>query len=142
MLPCGHESVANPDCCMATSLWLCGNRQSIIRDRGATGSRSLSHIAEKRKGPTEQMKKAVAELLGEGAASLNGEKSRFYSSPIPGRVPHFSPLLREVGFRLKSTGRRDIQTCPQPVTCAIMVEAVTVGTSQLVAPRSPLFHGF
>src|ERR1700730_3159697 len=73
-LPCGNESVANPDCGMATSLWLCWNRQSIIRARGATGSRSLSHIAEKRKGPTEQMKKAIAELPGEGAASLTGEK--------------------------------------------------------------------
>ena len=65
---------------MATSLWLYGNRQSIIRDRGATGSRSLSHIAEKRKGPTEQMKKAVAELPGEEVASLTGEKLLFTST--------------------------------------------------------------
>src|SRR6267154_2310878 len=36
----------------------------------------------------------------------------------------------------------DIQPCPQPITCAIMVEAVTVGRSQLDAPPSPLFHGF
>jgi hypothetical protein len=41
---------------LATSLWLCWNRQSIIPDRGAAGYRSLSHLAEKRKGPAEQMK--------------------------------------------------------------------------------------
>ena len=56
-LPGGHESVANPDCCMARSLWLRGNRQSTIPDRGAKGSRSLSRIAPKRKGPAEQMKR-------------------------------------------------------------------------------------
>jgi len=61
-LPCGNESVANPYCGMATSLWLCRNRQSIIPDRGATGYCSFSNIAEKRKRPTKQIKSSLAEL--------------------------------------------------------------------------------
>src|ERR1700757_3051009 len=43
---------------MAPSLWLCGNRQSPIRNRAAPGPRSLPDFAEKRKRPGEQMKKA------------------------------------------------------------------------------------
>src|SRR5712671_4636785 len=91
------------------------------------------------------------QLLSEGSYARAREQFLKAIEKNPGWAPphlglgqtfHFSPLLREVGFRLKSTGRRDIQPCPQPVTCAIMVEAATVGRSQLVAPPSPLFHGF
>jgi hypothetical protein len=60
----GQESVADPDCRMAASLWLCGNRQSTIPDRGAAGSRSLTHIARKRKGTTEQIRVGAVRLPG------------------------------------------------------------------------------
>ena len=75
-LPRGHEPIADRGCSLDGSLRLCGNRQSIIPDRGATGSRSFSNTAEQRKRPAEQMKKAVAELPAEEGASSAGDKSR------------------------------------------------------------------
>src|SRR5580658_7822784 len=51
------------------------------------------------------------------------------------RVPPFGRIL--LRLRRKSTVRCDIQPCPRCIICAIMVEAVTVGTSQLRPPDRP-----
>jgi hypothetical protein len=106
-LSAGYEPIAHPDCSMAGSLWLCGNRQSIIPNRGATGSRSFSNIAEQRKRPAEQMRKAVAELPAEEGASSTGDKPRQHHRQVKtcnrlisirGCQKHFSPAAGGAGL--------------------------------------------
>jgi hypothetical protein len=59
-----------------------------------------------------------------------------FSPPLQESLPCAKP---KSGLRpRKSTERCDVQPCPRRATCAIMVEAVTVGTSQLVPTNCPL----
>jgi hypothetical protein len=81
---------------------------------------------------------------GDSRPRLSGSPgvSGRYDVKRTGRVPHFSPPLREVGSVGNPKAHRDIHPCPQPSTCAIMFEAVTVCYTANQRKLSPVFHGF
>jgi hypothetical protein len=136
---------------MATSLWLCRNRQSIIPNRGATRSCSFSNIAEQRKRPTEQMKKAVAELLGEEFVSLAGAKLSLRSSPRATRRSHSPfPSFADFATALSTASSIPYQSDPatvapsagrrQPIDTALQTLHGTCATRSCLGRASPVLQ--